>query len=148
MFRAVQRKTKASVKRVLDAEFVRFCIVGGIATAMNYGFFLLLYLLGTNYLAASAAGYIIGVLGGFVLNRRFTFRSRSVRYGREMASYFGVYTVSLFLGLGLLRLLVGAGVNVLIANVATIGLTTTTNYVGSRFLVFRSHRAVVREEPR
>jgi len=117
-------------------SFIRFCLVGGITTIFNYALFAGLIFLSVNYLIASASGYIFGVIIGFALNKVFTFKSKSKRYNMEFVKYLIVYTISLFLGLAFLNTQVNLGINVFIANFLTIGLTTMTNYIGSKYIVF------------
>jgi len=89
------------------ATFSKFILVGGISTLLNYGVFLLLFSnFKINYLIASAVGYISGTLLGFSLNKYFTYKKINTRYQMELIKYFIVYTISLFLGLGILNFLV------------------------------------------
>jgi len=120
----------------LTRQFIKFCMVGGVSTIFNYALFFVLFTFGVHYLIASGSGYILGVFLGFLLNKRFTFESTSKRYDFEFFKYILVYGISLFIGLGFLRLLVSLGISVLLANAFTIALTTTTNFLGSRFFVF------------
>jgi putative flippase GtrA len=56
-------------------EMVRFCIVGGIASAIHYG----VYLLFALWLEASLAyiiGYLVSLVGNFFLSSLFTFRTK------------------------------------------------------------------------
>jgi pentose-5-phosphate-3-epimerase/putative flippase GtrA/broad specificity phosphatase PhoE len=122
-----------------SSQFLKFCFFGGISTIINYLFFFLLYKIGINYLVSSACGYISGVFVGFILNRRFTFKSTSKKYAIEITKYFAVYAVSLVLGLAFLKFQVNLEVPVLLANIFTIALTTLTNFVGSKYLVFEKH---------
>jgi ribulose-phosphate 3-epimerase len=133
----ISNSTKSISKEGKTYQFLRFCLVGGLATILNYSLFFLLYKLGVNHLLASASGYISGVFLGFYLNKRFTFNSDSRRYAVEITKYFIVYTISLFLGLGFLQIQTNIGMHILIANIFTIGLTTITNYIGCNFFVFR-----------
>ena len=127
------------LKKILSNQFLRFCFVGGLSTIINYSVFYLLLVSGIHYLISSAIGYLTGVLVGFTLNKKFTFRSESKQYSIEITKYLFVYTASLFLGLGLLRLLVSFGLSALLANVCSIGLTTITNFLGSKFFVFKGY---------
>ena len=68
-------------------EFIRFCIVGVLATAIHYGVYLLLLLFlkdkdgwWTN--AAYTIGYLVGFVFNFILSALFTFRERmTIRKG-------------------------------------------------------------------
>ncbi len=126
------------MKNPVFPEFLRFASVGVVSTAINYGVFLIsLYALGLDFITAGATGYIAGVAVGFGLNKRFTFKSDGSTKA-ELQKYFAVYTFSLFLGLSLLKLLVqSAGVHPAAANVLVIGVTTATNFIGSKFFAFR-----------
>ncbi|WP_435144750.1 GtrA family protein [Halobaculum sp. P14] len=119
--------------------FVRFCLVGGVATILNYSaFFALFQFLNVHYLISSGTGYLLGVAFGFYFNKTYTFENGGTEYYGEAARYLALYVASLFMGLALLRGLVTVGVPVLLANVVIIGFTTMTNYLGSKYVVFSS----------
>ncbi len=122
--------------------FVKFCIIGGLSTIINYSLFYLLYSLQFNYLPSSSAGYIAGTFFGFFLNKKYTFESKKTPYKPEILKYFIIYAISLFLGLLLLRFLVGLGLAVTFANLLIIGFTTITNYIGIRYIVFAKSTVV------
>ena len=67
---------KALVKKLIDIEFVRFVIVGGIATIIHYGIYLLLNQF-LNVNIAYSLGYIISWCCNFYLSSKFTFKSRA-----------------------------------------------------------------------
>tara|TARA_B100001971_G_C18132338_1_gene505543 strand:+ start:819 stop:1088 length:270 start_codon:yes stop_codon:yes gene_type:complete len=86
---------------------------------------------------SSATGYLFGVFVGFIFNKGWTFQYQNITV-KEPLQYITVYTFSLLLGLALLRLLVSKlNIPPEIANVATIALTTITNFSGLKFWVFR-----------
>lgn len=119
-------------------EFARFSVVGAASTIVNYGVFLvLLSIFRLDYILSAAIGYLSGVVVGFTLNKRFTFGSQG-KVSSEALRYLAVYIISLFLGLSLLKFLVGsADVSAPMANVLVIGVTTLTNFLGSKFFAFR-----------
>lgn len=131
-----------NVQSVLNehkSHFLRFSLVGGASTILNYLLFYILYqFLDVFYLVSSGAGYIGGVVFGFYFNKVFTFKSRSDDYYEEGIVYFALYTASLLIGLALLRILVLIGIPILTANVIVIGFTTITNYLGSKYFVFNT----------
>ena len=64
------------INRLLSVEFVRFIVVGILATAIHYGVYLLLDLfIPAN--PAYAIGYIISFLFNFLLSAHFTFRKKA-----------------------------------------------------------------------
>lgn len=133
---ALSRKTAATF---LSRLFSKFIVVGSLSTILNYGLFFLCYQkFGVSYVPAAATGYITGVLFGFALNKCWTFRSKSKRHLRDVAAYSLVYAVSLVVGLGVLRGLVhGLGMEPLVANLLTIGVTTIMNFLGIKLFVFK-----------
>lgn len=69
-------KLPAFIHRVLNIEFIRFGIVGAIATAIHYGiYYLLLGIMNVNL--AYTIGYIISWCCNFYLSSRFTFKSKA-----------------------------------------------------------------------
>ena len=59
-------------------QFVKFGIVGVSNTLLTLVVYtVLLKVFGVWYLAASAIGFIVGATNGFLLNRRWTFKSTS-----------------------------------------------------------------------
>lgn len=60
-----------------DATFIRFIIVGVINTIVGMSVMFLCYnAIGLNYWGSSAANYVVGSICSYILNKKFTFRSR------------------------------------------------------------------------
>ena len=127
------------LKKKVGIEFYKFIGVGIIATLINYGvFYVLLEFLEINYLLSSMIGFVSGVLCGYGFNRRWTFKVRKKQKGVEIVKYYGVYIFSLILSICFLKIVVSfIGLNPLLANVLSIGLTTMTNFVGLKTIVFK-----------
>lgn len=119
----------------VKSQFSRFVLVGGISTIINYAlFFLLFRMFGINYIAASATGYVVGTLFGYIFNARLTFRSKP---GLSVVPYFLVYLFSLIASLGVLKFFASSvGINPMYANILAIGFSTVTNFLGSRYIAF------------
>ena len=123
--------------RLVWGQLLRFGIVGGVATAVNYGTFsLLLSVTQLHYSVASALGFVAGVLVGYPLNRIWTFAEQSQG---SLLKYCLVYTCSLATSLGLLWVLSNQlGLDPRWANILCIAYSTGVNFVGSRWFVFRT----------
>ena len=119
-------------------QFFKFVTVGILSTSLNYScFYILFSFFSLNYMLSSATGYLFGVFVGFIFNKGWTFQYQIITV-KEPLQYITVYTFSLLLGLAFLRLLVSKlNIPPEIANVATIALTTITNFSGLKFWVFR-----------
>lgn len=126
------------IRSLATGKLRRFLIVGVFSTVVNYGVFYALLVLGVNYIVAATIGFLVGVAAGYSLNKRWTFGFAEASSFRLVASYWAVYTLSLLCGLLLVRTLVESfGVDPRLANLAAIVMTTCTNFLGTRFLVFR-----------
>jgi len=125
-------------------QFIKFGIVGVSNTLLSFAIYtVLLKVFGVWYLAASAIGFIIGAVNGFLLNRRWTFAGHvgdaltPVRWGV-------VQGCGLALNLGLLYLFVdGAGVEKLLGQALATAIVTVVTFLVNRAWTFRMHHAPV-----
>ena len=125
-----------NIRALLAREQVRFLIVGGINTAVGYGFFAL-FLLFSGYLASLYLSYAVAVSVAFVLHRRFTFRV-SGNVAVDFVRFVGVYVISLAIDTAVLPLLVEVvGLHALVAQAIALVITTVISYVGHKWFSFR-----------
>ena len=121
-------------------QFVKFGLVGVTNTVLAIGIYtILLKVFGVWYLAASAIGFVIGAVNGFLLNRRWTFAEHvgdsltPVRWGV-------VQGCGLALTEGLLYLFVaGAGVEKLLGQALATVIVTVLTFIVNRAWTFRMH---------
>lgn len=113
------------MRRALAGEVVRFAVVGVANTVTYYVTYLVLVRV-LPYLAAHVIAFSVAMVGSFLLNCRFTYRTRPtwrklLLYPLTVAANFVITTV----GVGLLVELVGMDERVapLVAAVAAIPLT-------------------------
>jgi len=127
------------LKNKITIEFYKFIVVGIWSTIVNYGmFYTLLEFAEINYLISSVVGFICGVFAGYRLNRRWTFKIDKEKSHKEIIKYYTVYLFSLILSLLFLKFMVDiVGLDPRIANILAIGLTTCTNFLGIKILVFK-----------
>lgn len=133
MLQLLQRLPKA------QRQLVFFVLVGGTTTALNLSLAALLALvLEVDATIANTTGYWCGVVLGYYLNKRFTFEVADGQHGKYLLPYLGVYLLSWLLGLGFVawkdnpdKLLKAA---VLLGSVI---ISTISNFLGTKFLVFR-----------
>jgi putative flippase GtrA len=123
-------------------QFVKFGIVGISNTLLFLAVYtLLLKGFGVWYLAASAIGFLVGAVNGFLLNRRWTFSSHvgdaltPVRWGV-------VQGCGLLLNLGLVALCVESiGMDELIGQAVAIAIVVVVTFAANRAWTFRTHPA-------
>jgi dolichol-phosphate mannosyltransferase len=127
-------------------QFVKFAIVGGTGTVINFAVFSLIIWTGGHAvggrslaleLLANAVAFCLAVAFNFTLNRAWTFRSKSrtvVRFGR----FFLVSLVGLGLNILIYTLLhTYADLGPHITQLLTILFVMPFNFVGSKFWAFR-----------
>src|SRR5277367_713233 len=120
-------------------QFVKFGIVGVSNTLITFAVYtLLLKGFGVWYLAASAIGFVVGAVNGFLWNRRWTFRGHvgdaltPVRWGIVQGCGLG-------LNLGLLYLFVhDAGIDELLGQALATVVVTVLTFIANRAWTFRA----------
>jgi putative flippase GtrA len=124
-------------------QFVKFGIVGVSNTLLAFAIYtLLLKGFGVWYLAASAIGFVVGAVNGFLLNRRWTF-SGHVGDALTPVRWGVVQGCGLALNLGLLYLFVdGAGVEKLLGQAFATAIVTVITFLVNRAWTFRMHPPV------
>lgn len=119
-------------------QFLKFGIVGVSNTLITFVVYtLLLKVFGVWYLAASAIGFVVGAVNGFLLNRRWTFAGHvgdaytPVRWGV-------VQGCGLALNEGLLFLFVDdAGIEKLLSQAFATVVVTVVTFIVNRAWTFR-----------
>lgn len=123
---------KDLIRKVLSVEFIRFAIVGVIATGIHYGlYFLLNKIIPVN--PAYAIGYITSFFCNFFLSSKFTFkRDATVVRGLGFALS---HVVNFTLHMLLLNLFLAIGLHKNLAPVPVYAICIPVNYLLVR-LVF------------
>jgi putative flippase GtrA len=127
-----------SAARPVVLQFAKFGIVGISNTLIMFTVYtLLLKVFDVWYLAASAIGFTVGAINGFLLNRAWTFRGHvgdsltPVRWGIVQGSGLALDEALLYMWVH------GLGVDKLIAQALAIVVVTTTTFFANRAWTFR-----------
>ena len=125
--------------QILAKEFSLFIFVGCFSTVLNYGvFFLYVSFFKNQYLLASSLGYITGVFVSYFGNKILTFQTDIGFKKDEFLIFISIYTCSLIISLVALRMIVGVGVSVFLANLIAIMVSTVTNFTGVKLFLFKN----------
>lgn len=129
-------------------QFVKFGIVGVSNTLLTLVVYtVLLKVFGVPYLVASAIGFVVGAVNGFLLNRRWTFREHvgdaftPVRWGIVQCGGLALDEVLLYV------IVHDAHLDKLVAQVAATAVVTVTTFFVNRSWTFRVHTPVVADAP-
>ena len=116
----------------------KFGIVGVINTGITLGvIFIMMSWLGISYVISNAAGYTLGFINSFLMNRFWTFQSKGNPLV-ESLRFIGVFAVCYLIQLGMLvamkeKMAVPREAATLIAMV----LYTLLSYIGNKIFTFQ-----------
>ncbi len=128
--------SEATARTVSWGRFVRFATVGAAATGIQYVLLVLLVrFAGMGAPLASSLGFIASAAANYLLNYRYTFRSRH-RHGPAVLKFAALASMGLLLNAGLMRLLTESGWNYLIAQVVATAVVLAWNFLGNSLWTF------------
>ena len=140
-------------KYLLDTEFGRYLIVGGVAFAADFlALWALVSFAGLHYLPATALAFVLGVWVNYQMSVRWVFVYRAVGLsGVEFGIFLAVGVAGLGVSLGAMSILAGwLGMHYLLAKALATMLTLLVNFGGRKLLLFtrwQSSPAAASEEP-
>lgn len=115
-------------------EFIRFVLVGILATGLHYGIYYLLQLF-INVNIAYTAGYALSFLVNFYLTARFTF-GKKPSWGKAFG-FGGAHLVNYLLHIGLLNTFLWLGLSKPFAPVPVFAIAIPVNFLLVRFVFKR-----------
>lgn len=130
-------------------EFLRFCVVGGINTGIDFGVFAVLFAWGVPLLPAHSFSYSCGIINSFWLNRKWTFKDKpsGTSFSESGKANQPVKQMVQFTLLNLVTLIAtyelllwfhdNWGWPMLMSRLAAVVVSLAINFVGSRLWVFR-----------
>src|SRR5437868_10802873 len=118
-------------------QLIKFFAVGGSGYVVNLlVFWVCSHKLGFHYLASATIAFLVAVFNNFWWNRHWTFGARGGHAGFQAARFFTVSVAAFFFALGILQLLVSAGLPALVAQAISIVAATPLNFVGNKMWSF------------
>ena len=141
-------KLKGFLARFFDVSFWKFLLVGVANTLVGAGIMYLFYnVFHFSYWVSSASNYIFGSILSYVLNRSFTFKSRT-QTGKTLLRFIVNIVACYLVAYGAakpLAALVFSGLSVTwqenLAMLAGMCFFVGLNYIGQRYFVFRGTQA-------
>lgn len=139
----------------LGGSFLRFLLVGVFNTIVGLSVIaLMLHVVGIGYWASTFIGNAVGALVSYILNKKFTFRSKAKVAGSlwkfflvTLACYGLSYGIGLYGGFWLAAVFPAFPDN-RVHDAATLlgtALYTVTNYLGHKYFSFRTAAPVRRQ---
>lgn len=116
----------------LFLQLIKFGIVGGISTLLDYGLMLLFAeVFGIFYLLSSTLSYAISLVFNYAASMRYVFRGRE---DMNRIKEFLIFTVLCLMGLGINQLVLWmiveyAGIDYRLSKIAATGVVMVWNFV-------------------
>ena len=133
---------------VIAGEFVRYCLVGGIAFVVDFSLLtstqeFLLKEIPCGVYIATATGFIGGLIVNYALSLKFVFVQAKDAHSGRSASAFMVFVVIGAIGLALTECGMWVGVSLLklhylFVKVVVTGIVLLWNYGGRKILIFNT----------
>lgn len=120
----------------MTRAFMRFCLVGGAATAIQYVVMIaLVQLTGMNATLASGLGFCLSAVFNYLLSRSFVFES-SRAHSVAASRYLGMILSGLLLNTACMAALQWLGLNYLLSQVLTTLVLLLYNFIMASSWVF------------
>ncbi|WP_443080973.1 GtrA family protein [Uliginosibacterium sp. H1] len=121
-------------------QFLRYVLVGFLNTAVGYSvIFGLMYGAGWSPESSNLAGYLVGMVVSFTVNRRFTFRSNGAwrsQFVRFLVVFVVAYLSNLLILVALVRVL---GVHEAVSQIVSGGVYVVSAFLMNKCFVFSSN---------
>ncbi len=137
-----ERVTTRLVRRFLESQFLRFCVVGASGYAVNLAVYAALLAAGVHYLAAAALSFLVAAASNYAWNRAWTFRTHDAPILRQGVRALFVSALSLGANQLFLLVLVTAGAGHLGGQAVAIVLVTPFSFTANKLWAFASSEPV------
>jgi len=119
-------------------ELLKFSVVGAVGYLVNLAVYTaLLRGAGLHYLAAGACSFVVAATNNYWWNRHWTFRSQRGHVYYQGLRFLVVSLVALGANLGILHLLIQAGLGKIVAQAIAVVLVMPLNFIGNKLWSFR-----------
>ena len=133
-----QHPLRRAVAQINPAQFLRFAVVGVIASVIQFSILVgLVELAHANKLIANAMGFIVAATANYLMNRFFTFSGTQSHMGYGMLKFAVTSVIGLGVNTLIFQTLMSFGLWYVFAWVVATGLTMVWNYSAARLIVFR-----------
>lgn len=120
------------------AQLAKFATVGAGGYVVNLAVYAtLVHAAGLHYLLAAVCSFLVAVTNNYTWNRVWTFRHQRGHLAYQGLRFLVVSTLALAANLLVLRLLVGLGLDKVVAQAIAIAAVTPLNFVGNKLWSFR-----------
>ena len=135
------------IDRLLESQFLRFCLVGASGYAVNLAVYAALLASGLHYLAAATISFLVAAGSNYAWNRTWTFRTSEAPLLGQGARALVVSGLSLAANQLFLLVLVSAGATHLAGQAVAIALATPFSFAANKLWAFAEPTRLGRPQP-
>ena len=118
------------------SEIIRFCIVGGFATLLQYGIYVIFVdAVGVKAVASTIISYAISFIANYILTTLFTFRKKPS--SSNILGFIGCHAINMGLQTGLVAIFKGITGDTL-ALLPALAICVPINYLMVRFVFMKN----------
>lgn len=144
------KKIIEKIYSIKDSEVIRYIIVGGCTTLVNLIIFTVMCkFMNIDVTISNFVSVIVSILFAYVTNKIFVFKSRCQNFKElfsECAKFIGARLLTMVIEVGGVYLLVNIiGQDELVGKLETQVIVLISNYVISKYLVFKNDESKVNE---
>jgi putative flippase GtrA len=122
-------------------QLAKFCVVGASGYVVNLAVYtILLRGFDVHYAAAAVGSFLVAVTNNYAWNRLWTFRATRGHVVFQGLRFLVVSVLALLANLAVLTILVGLGLDEILAQATAIVLVTPVNFIGNKLWSFRVGR--------
>ena len=130
----------------LRGQFVRYLVTGGLAFAVDYGFFVLCYdNFGWHYLLANLVGLVAGLVINYIMSVVWVFSECKRVLENKKTAEFGIFAIVGIAGIGINQLLMYLMVgnfdwNAKVSKIVAAALVLMWNFGARKLMLFRERK--------
>jgi dolichol-phosphate mannosyltransferase len=136
-----------TVGRLLESQFLRFCLVGASGYSVNLAVYAAMLTAGLHYLVAAAIAFLVAAASNYACNRAWTFRASGAPVLGQGARALLVSGLSLGANQLFLLALVAAGAGHLTGQAVAILLVTPFSFTANKLWAFAEATQFGEPEP-
>ena len=135
------KKVLLKFQDIINLEFIKFFIVGGISTLIDWLFFFLIGIyLNIHYQISLIISYTLGGITNYSLNRYYTFQNKSKKIALQFLTFFSLALVSLFLSMLVMFIFVDIlNLHRMLSRILTTAIIFIFNYLMHKFITFNKN---------
>jgi len=137
----ISEKIKNLLKQEICRQFLKFCLVGVINTAVDFCVYLFFSrVMGLFFLYANILAILVAMTFSFVLNKYWTFQNLEKKIKSQYLKFFFVNVIYFFLNNSIFYAAVHyLGIFDLYAKMIAIGLGLFWNFLANRYWTFKQY---------